>query len=85
MYYVYKVCDVATLDELTDNDYFIILEKKDIIRKTETGYDLRSINHNARTVYKKESTDSNIAVTFKGRKVELDGSTVVQKIKIVII
>ena len=45
MYYVYKVCDVATLDELTDNDYFIILEKKDIIRKTETGYDIRSINY----------------------------------------
>lgn len=85
MYYVYKVCDVATLDELTDNDYFIILEKKDIIRKTETGYDIRSINYDTRTVYKKESTDSNIAVTFKGRKVELDSSTVVQKIKIVII
>ena len=77
---IYKTLDVKTISEMNTSDYFILLEEKDILRKTNNEYELTLIDYSKRAIYQKIS-DTEIK-EFDGNIVESDPDRLVQRVKI---
>ena len=77
---IYKTLDVKTISEMNTSDYFILLEEKDILRKTNNEYELTLIDYSKRAIYQKIS-DTEIK-EFDGNVVESDPDRLVQRVKI---